>query len=428
MRILLGLALLVTLALIGSSRRFWSLRRSPLGAVLTTGGWLALAVGWLLGPHGPVPGGLITAGQIDVLRPLVLFCLGWVGLMIGMQAHRQFTGLLLSPIGRLTVLDVVVSMGAFTFAGFIVLTFGPGESAPAAAVVLAGLMGVSGIGWSAEVRSLTRQAASTDPAAMALRGAAGLGSIAAVLIYGLLFKLIQHDALPGEAVMTYPALSIGAALLGLAVSAMIALTMGLMGLWLMKAAGRSESEFLVVLLGLVAFVAGGAAVLGYSPLFVSMLCGAVVVNMPGGVLEKFQRVIVEAEQPVAMALMLVAGTLIDPLIGVTAWLLILALLVVRILTKRLVAGRIIREHLDRQTDTLLPLGPLRQSPLAVALVMGYVLSPHASLTARLLDSGQLLMVVVMVGLTSDAAPLIQHMLHHRADRRRDQTTRQEPTR
>ena len=37
MRILLGIALLVTLALIASSRRFWSLRRTPIGAALTTG-------------------------------------------------------------------------------------------------------------------------------------------------------------------------------------------------------------------------------------------------------------------------------------------------------------------------------------------------------------------------------------------------------
>jgi hypothetical protein len=157
-----------------------------------------------------------------------------------------------------------------------------------------------------------------------------------------------------------------------------------------------------------------------------MLCGAVVVNMPGGVLDKFQKVIVEAEQPVAMALMLVAGTLINPRIGLTAWVLILVLLVGRVLLKRLLAGRIVGQHLDGRTDTLLPLGPLRQSPLAIALVMGYVLSPHASLTSNLLDSGQLLMVVVMVGLISDAAPLGQHMIRHRAVRRREQD--QEPTR
>ena len=89
MQTLIGLAILVLLAFVASSRRFWSLRRYPAGAVWLTGGFLAVLTGLLLGPHGPIPGGMFSRPQIDLLSPLTYFCLGWVGMIVGLQAHRR---------------------------------------------------------------------------------------------------------------------------------------------------------------------------------------------------------------------------------------------------------------------------------------------------------------------------------------------------
>jgi hypothetical protein len=150
--------------------------------------------------------------------------------------------------------------------------------------------------------------------------------------------------------------------------------------------------------------------MGYSPLFVGMLCGMVMVNLPGDVLLRFRRVILEAEQPVAMALMLTAGVLADPNIGLMGWGLVMALVAARLPVKLFVVNRCIRRFGQARGDGPVNFVPLRQAPLAIALGVGYAISAHAEATSGAMDAGRLLMVIILVGLVTDIAPQALRLL------------------
>ncbi len=408
MRILIALVVLVVLALLVSSERLWAFRRHPLGAVLSTGGWVAVAIGLILGPHGVQ---LVTAEHTQTLRPLILFCLGWVGVMVGLQLRRDLPAMLPAGSVRATLIDFVGSMVVLSGLTAAALAIGVDAVDWPAVVVLSVLMGACGVGWSPEVRSLVRERQQTS-AASYLRAVSGLGSTLAVLAYGVAFLLIQHDPAPVDGARPDLQFSMLPLTAGMAVSVLIAGVFGLLGAWLMRIAGRSESQFLVILLGLVSFATGAAATVGFSPLFVAMLCGVVVVNVPGDVLTRFKRVIIEAEQPIAMIMMLTAGVLADPRLSQPALLLLGLLLGGRVVLKLALARRDRQLRADPR-DSALGLGPLRQAPLAVAMAMGYAVSGHQLLTAHLLTGGELVMVVILIGVMTDAAPLLRRLSRSR---------------
>lgn len=405
MRILIGVMILVAIALLAASRRFWAIRRTRWGAVLLTGGWVMIAVGLLIGPYGA---GLLQPEQLRVVQPLILFCLAWVGLMVGFQADRRLPAML--PTGSVTLAakDGVASLLLLGMAGAAVMMVAVPAVAWWAAGVQALLLGACAMGWSAEVRSLRHPSADDQGLLSLLRGSAGVASILAVCVYGLAIKLTEQALTLADLL---PVLGIG-----LAMSVVIALTMGLMGLWLMGVAGRSEAEFLVVLLGLVSFTAGAASALGYAPMFVALLTGAVIVNMPGQSMQKFQKVIIEAEQPIAMVLMLVAGVLAEPILGYAGWALVAVLISVRAVLKLGWASRLLRRTAGGGRYVPGMLGPLRQTPLAVAMATGYAATGYA-MPGEALSGGQLLMVVILVGLISDIAAMLGQYRRRAADMR-----------
>ncbi len=398
MRVLISLAILVTVALLASSRRWWTLRRTPIGAALVTGGWLAVAVGMLLGPEGLH---LIRADQIRVLDPLVLFCLGWVGFMVGLQLDRRIARLVPPGTVRLVLIDAALSVIVLGAATYLALSLTDRDAPVLGRLLMSLLIGIAGMAWAAEVRSLGRGGATDEHLSVLLRSVAGLGSVLAVFIYGLLFKALDPS------MSSISLIAVGE---GLAVSMLIALTMGLMVLWLARVAGRGEPQFLVVLLGLVSFTAGAAATLGYSPLFVSMLCGAVVMNLPGELLNRFKRVIVEAEQPMAMAVMLVAGVRAELTIGLTGLSLVILVLAARTMMKLGVMSPMLRGATGAAAYGPLLIGPMRQNALAVALVLGYVVSMHAPVPGAHLSGNQLLTVVIVIGVVSEMLPLFYRLL------------------
>jgi hypothetical protein len=289
-------------------------------------------------------------------------------------------------------------------AAFVVIAFNPfgGGERVAEVGVFAGVLGACAVGWSAELRSLVGSEQHRGPAGR-VRAVAGLTSALAIAAYGVVFMLIEHGATFGISL-----LPLG---VGLVVSLLTAVVVGLLGAWLMPLARKSQSSFLVVLLGLVAFAAGVAATLGYSPLLVAMLTGALLVNLPGSALTRLRRVVVDAEQPVAMALMLTAGVIADPRLGAGWWVAIGVILTARLLVKLplgLASTRI--GGGGPASAGPLPFAAMRQAPLAIALAVGYAISGHAGVTDAVIDGGKLVMVVILVGLGSDIVPQVLRLV------------------
>jgi hypothetical protein len=412
MQILLGLALVVVLALGASSKRFWRLRRTRVGAVLTTGGWLMLGVGMLLGPHGIK---FVKLDEWVVIDPLVLICLGWVGLMVGLGADRNLPKMLPGVVKAMVVWDALASVlvvGAAVW--WVIQAQANGEmSEPVGwqAWPLALLLGVCTVSWSAEGRSLARSGSDAEGRmTQVLRAGSGASGMLALTIYVLVMGWFVIDG--GEVVGSGVAWG-----MEMFVSMLMALVLGWLGLFLMGLAGRGDGELLVVLLGLVTLVAGAAATMGDSPLFVSLLVGAVLVNGPQKEkgLTRLKRVILESEQPVAMVLMLAAGLLADPTVwrdkGALAWSLVGVILLGRVVVKLLLGRWVAKRSLTRDAGAAhggqgVLLGMMRQNPLAIAIACGYAISPLGVYTGMALNGGEVLMVLMVAGLLSELGPFV----------------------
>lgn len=422
MRVLIGLAILATLALLAASPALYSFRRTRLGAALMAGGWVMVAAGFALGPHGI---SLIGAVQVQVSKPLMLFLLGWVGLVVGLQVDRRLPNVVPDRILRLSCLDAVLSL--------VVIGGGTGCVMAASGLSwrsllpVACLLGIGGIGCSPETRSLVRGQAGLEAWAAAIRAVSGVGAIMAVIAMGLMvsvFHTLADAPLPGFA-------EVGRIALEPAVTAVMGVAMGLLGMWLMGIAGRDAGQFLVVLIGLVSLTVGAAAMMGHSPMFAALFAGAAVANLPGRSLEKFRRVVCESEQPIGTAMMLAAGLLIEPGIGVVG----VAVVVAAVATRVAVKIGIIRSRLHLALRALTTANPnafapaalpavpaaappvshgiMQPNPLAIALAVGYVLSPLGQSSAIPLSGGEALTVVILTGLISEAWPYLP--FHSRPD-------------
>ena len=185
--------------------------------------------------------------------------------------------------------------------------------------------------------------------------------------------------------------------------------MGLVANWLTHVARNDNSEFLLVLLGVISFSAGAAATMGHAPLLVSMFIGAMMVNLPGKPLERLRRVMIDAEQPVAMALMLVVGVLADLAIGWHGMLLAALLLALRGIVKLGVIGRIVRRKVAVPGAKFAIAGLMRQNPLAMAIMAGFAVSRYGrgeSATGGQFTGAQLLGVVILVGFIGELWPFV----------------------
>jgi len=400
MRILLELALLIALALLASGRHVWVFRRTRSGAALFTGGWLMILVGMLIGPHGI---GLIRSDRVLLLYPLLLFMLGWVGLLVGLQADRRIASILPFHVTKIALIDAGISLVGTTAVALVVLV-AMLDTPLATLWPLALLLGICSISWSPEVRSLQPSDLLGIRTMGVVRASAGIGSILMLILYALLINSFLLKNL--EAVGATPSITEFA--VGVLTPVAFAVTMGAIAFWLMHMAENDESQLGVVLFGTICLTAGAAAMMGYLPLLFSMLAGAVLANLHSNTIVKFKRRIIVAEQPVAMILMLAAGVLTDPRVLVAHPLLVSVLIVcvlgMRLLLKLGMGRRMLRTRLPKTRPTPFLRGLLRQNPLAIAVAVGFAISSFGRAPNSPLQGSEVVTVVILIGLISELGP------------------------
>jgi len=397
-QVFLAILTLITLALLTSSPKFYRLRRSRVGTSLFSDGWLAVGVGALLGPYAL---GLVQPEVVLSATPLIVVGLGWIGVMVGLQARRSLLGSLPAAVWRVTFADAMLSalvFGAGAWAALLWWTNSGDEGTIALALPACVLMACA-VGWSMETRSL-RASDSPESARLALlvRTSGGLGAILAIGVVGVGATLFAPSTVGGDAPGPFGVLWRAVVTLALAVG------LGVMGRDAIRLAGRKRPELLVVFLALVALAAGVAADLGVSPLFAAMLTGVVIANIATGDTLAFERFILKAEHTVAVLFAMLAGVLIDPAIGAHG--LAMALLVggARLICKPVVfrvSARAGGGDDARALPSRSPLytGPARQSPLAVAIGVAFVLAEPSDFSRRLLA------VIVVGGIVSALLPV-----------------------
>jgi Kef-type K+ transport system membrane component KefB len=402
MKLFLAILLIVTVALVGVSGRFHRLRRSRIVAALLAGGWLHVGVGVLIGPSVI---GAVDESALMRLTPVLAIGLGWIGLTIGLQARREVLRELPRSLYMCAAVDVAVSVVIFGITSWLVLGMWAPGATPAERWPGAVLLTAASIGWLLETRSLR---ADSSPASARLslyvRGSGALCAIVAVLGFGLLVHASVRRA-DGAMVFDWGNASVKAS-----VAVLLAVLAGLIGRFALRLAGGDRSALLVVFLGLVAMVAGSATSLGYSPLLASLFAGAVIANLAGAALRRFERFILQAEYVIASLFSILAGMLIEVQIGLAGAGLAVGLAGARYLIKSPAFEFGVRSRWGRGGGATAPAGaipessplflaPIRQAPLAIALGVALVITESSPMSRKLLG------VVVLTGVLS-SAPLV----------------------
>jgi len=403
LRVFIGVAAVVALSLVATARPFYRVQRIPAVGAFISGGWAAIAVGLILGRH------VLNVVDRDVLldvRPLIMIALGWIGVIVGMQGRWEILRRVPPALWRWTALDALLSaILSATIAAFVMGEWLHPDHRSLDWVLPPVLMlACCMIGWAPETRSI--RVAHTPKAgrlALLLQSGAGLSAMAAIVLFGITYRLTGRDEL-GRMDFTI-AENASKALIALVVAALL----GLGGRFMLQRADRSRPDALTVFIGVVAISAGVAATLRFSPLFGSMLVGVVVANLTGPRVRDFERFIMGAEHAVALLFYLLAGVLLEPAIGLWGAILVAAFVLIRIAVKPFAMQRSLAAHAaELPARSVLYAASIRQSPIAIAIAVGLILSEASTLHRRLLT------VVVLVGLISELLPYLVSLRQRRS--------------
>lgn len=358
-RIVLGVTLLLVVALVGYRRSFTGLRL-PLGArlVLLTGTEFIL-VGVALG------GAMLDVLEEQTIRrltPLFSLALGYVGLIYGIQLERDkirrfpprylVSTVLESAITLLVILGPALWLLAAQFGGV-------SDSVLLAALVLAAAGANTG---QTTLALLVRELRMRGSHFLdLLRYIDSLDAVVGVTAIGLAFAMAHP---------TGPIPSLGAATAQwFVISALLGVALGLL-LHVMTQYHCSEGELVVFGLGMILFAGGIATYLKLSPLFVNMMLGITMANLPGAH-DRLFNLLIRLEKPSYLLLLILAGALwrIETLALVTFAALYLLLRTAGKALGGYVASRVVAPEVNAPRNMGLALTSL--GGVAIAIVLSY---------------------------------------------------------
>jgi hypothetical protein len=375
--------LLILLALVGARFSFSPAQVPPGPRLVFRTGTHFLLLGFLLGPHVL---NFLTQEAVRQLFPLLGIGLGWIGFLFGLQLDRRnLTGFPLA--------FHLLALGQAFFVFFLFLGLGwTGVLVSGASdrVMLLMVMGAAAT------------ACISTPAGIAL---ISTNYLVRGRVRDLLFFVASLDALVGIAALQFvyalfPPGDLGVGLPTLSRLAWILAAVGLgvicgiLFLWLTRPRPGRE-EMVLFLLGIAAFASGAALQLQLSPLFVSVVMGAVVANASPDPQRVF-RVLQNWEKPIYVVFLLLAGALLE---FSTLWVLALALGYALIRGLGKVAGNLVMLRIlpfDFRAPRRFGLGLIPQGGISLAMAISGVLT-YTGLGLGGLDAADLLFAVVVLG-------------------------------
>jgi len=365
MKILLALLVIVLITFAGYH---FSFRKVRVG-FLSKGLWLTgneyLLVGLALGSYGL---GLLDADTLKALTPLSALVLGWAGMVCGFQFEISRLKRMRFPYLWAAVISGLVCMAVTAVCCAFFLPLFPGLKAlgsPGAILALAAAAACTAPTGLALVAEKTL-AAKRDAITL-LRHIAALDGAIPLMIYAVAFTVLPLAAEP-QAGQGINSLLAGGAVLGLVIVLFAVLL----------ALRPSQSELLLVVMGMIVLASGAASLTGFSPLAANFLLGFLLVNTVNAK-ERIYRMLTSVEKPAYLLLLIFLGALwsFSPLwIFVGALLFVLARLAGKI-SGLFAATRLL--PLPEKTRARLGLGLLGQGALGLAMMLEFALKhPHST--------------------------------------------------
>jgi len=364
MKTILGIVFLLAIALAGYRRSFTRLRLPlPIGAQhLFLTGTEFILVGLFMGDSFL---GVLDETTIELLSPFLIVGLGWIGLLIGGQLDlRRLWGFPRSYLVSALIVGALVFLLIFLLFSFlprIGALFGAKMSWPvvmmlSATAVCTAFSGLAMIG--TEAKKASEKARMTREF---LQLSSVLDDLVGLVTFGILCCFITEGLRPGGMCFT-PGTRLA-----------FCLCLGLFTGVVFNALLRfrlSQDETLLILIGAAAVNGALAFFFHISPLFTNFISGLIIGNTAGGK-ERLTKLLIAAEKPFYIILLIVAGALWVP--GIEGGLILAAVYVLARGIGKYVGGlgvtRIVRTPLPLPRSV--GMGLISQGGMAIAILVNF---------------------------------------------------------
>jgi hypothetical protein len=265
------------------------------------GGAEYVVIGFLLGPQVT---GLLGAGQVQDLTPIVSLALGWRGMLLGTYFRLPTIALINSHHLRIAFTEALTTFGCALAALLGVFHFVAGYQWPEAAVQAVTLAAVATLSSPAAVDVVTRKSGGRSPIFPVLQLTARIDALVAVSAFGLILAIFHQGqvslSVRPPTATEWAVINVA---VGVASGVLFHLFLGPRG-HLDESAG--SSRLFVALAGAIVVASGASYYLNLSPIYTNLILGFILANS-GSAHRDVTRLLLATERPVYLALLIFAG-------------------------------------------------------------------------------------------------------------------------
>lgn len=328
MNVIIGFVLIVLIGYAGSRLTLFQSRFSLGLRYLFTAGAEFLFVGLLLGPRAA---DFLTREALNDLSPVISLGLGWIGLIVGLQFDRKilsridnsvmglaalFSGLVFALVFAAMYISVPACFRLMGDLGLIALSELERDAVGLAAFSCL-LAWIATVSTYSAVALIQRDAPIRGRTTKLLQLLTDLRAPIAVTGMGLWYAMfhassvaLTTQSLDGMTLAAPPEPVMGA-LNWVAVSILLGLALGWM-LHYLTSERLGENELLLLVAGAVIFSGGLSSYLHLSPLFVNLVMGIALANLPNFALGRITKALMSAEKPFFVIFLILVGALWPP--------------------------------------------------------------------------------------------------------------------
>lgn len=348
------------------------------------GGAEYVLLGVLLGPHVT---GLLDAGRVQDLTPIVSLAIGWLGMLLGTYFRVPTLALLPPDQVRMAFSEAVATYLAALGPLLLLFRFLAGHGWTDAAVQAVTLAAVATLSSPAAVDALVDRARLHSSILSILQLTARIDALIGVAAFGLILAIFHRgDVAPGIRPPTATEWAVINLAIGVASGVLFHLFLGPRD---PSSDAGATSRLFVALAGAIVVASGASYYLNLSPLYTNLVLGFILANS-GGSHRDVTRLLLVTERPVYLALLVFAGAAWSPE-SVDLLFLAPAFVLVR-LAARFLGAKVTAELVAPPglRTPRLARGLLAQGGLAVAIAVNYTqvrpdLNPRLVLSAALLS-------------------------------------------
>lgn len=266
------------------------------------GGAEYVVIGFLLGPRVT---GLLDAGQVQDLTPIVSLALGWLGMLLGTYFRLPAMALIQGDHLRVAFAEAVATFGIALAALLVLFRYVVEIPWPEAAVLSGTLAAVATLSSPIAVDAVVDRVRVSSGVPAVLQLAARIDALVAVVAFGLVLAIFhQGDVAPGVRPPTPTEWSVINLAVGVASGVLFHLFLGPKG-------HLEEGRLFVALAGAIVVASGASYYLNLSPVFTNLVLGFILVNSAGAHRD-VTRLLLATERPVYLALLIFAGAAWSP--------------------------------------------------------------------------------------------------------------------